>query len=94
MNEARPLMAKSVMDTDIFMILTLHAAFFKNSFRNTIRVQKGIQIRTDAVSVLIWLQTVCKSYQQTTEVAASKERVLKLFTLIENWFTSRLDYNS
>ena len=26
-------------------------------------------------SVLIWVQTVCKVYQQTTEVAASKERV-------------------
>ena len=25
--------------------------------------------------VLIWLQTVCKGYQETTKVAASKERV-------------------
>ena len=25
-----------------------------------------IQIRTDILSVLIWVQTVCKSYQQTT----------------------------
>ena len=28
----------------------------------------------DALSVLIWVQTVCKGYQQTTKVAASKER--------------------
>ena len=26
------------------------------------------------MSVLIWVQTVCKGYQQTTKVAASKER--------------------
>ena len=27
------------------------------------------------MSVLIWVQTVCKSYQQMTKVAAGKERV-------------------
>ena len=31
-----------------------------------------IQIRTDILSVLIWVQTVCKGYQQRTKVAASK----------------------
>ena len=35
-----------------------------------------IQIRTFIVLVLIWLQTVCKGYQQTTKVAASKESVI------------------
>ena len=30
-----------------------------------------IQIRTDKMSVLIWVQTVCKGYQQTTNVPAS-----------------------
>ena len=34
-----------------------------------------IQIRTDVVSVLIWIQTVCKDYKQTAKVAACKERV-------------------
>ena len=34
-----------------------------------------IQIRTDILSVLIWVQTVCKGYQQMTKVAASLERV-------------------
>ena len=34
-----------------------------------------IQIGTDAMSVLIWVQTACKIYQQTTKIAASKERV-------------------
>ena len=32
------------------------------------------QIRTDVLSVLIWVQIVCKGYHQTTKVVASKER--------------------
>ena len=32
----------------------------------------SIQIWTDVLSVLIWVQTVCKCNQQTTKVAASK----------------------
>ena len=38
-----------------------------------------IQIRTDILLVLIWVQTVGKGYQQMTKVAASKER-------IKGWF--------
>ena len=34
-----------------------------------------IQIRTDILSVLIWVQTVCKGYQQTEKVIPSKENV-------------------
>ena len=34
-----------------------------------------VQIRTDKMSVLIRIQTVCKCVQPTTKVAASKERV-------------------
>ena len=37
-----------------------------------------IQIRSDSLLVLIWVQTICKGYQQTTKVAASKERVNQL----------------
>ena len=29
----------------------------------------------DRCSVLIWVQTVCEDYQQTTKVAAGKEKV-------------------
>ena len=36
-----------------------------------------IQIRTHVLLVLIWEQTVCKGYQQTTKVAANKKRVRK-----------------
>ena len=32
-------------------------------------------MRADILSILIWVQTACKGYQQTTKVAASKERV-------------------
>ena len=30
---------------------------------------------TDVLSVLIWVQTVCKGYQKTTNVVVSKEKV-------------------
>ena len=38
----------------------------KNYFRNTMRVSKTvwIQIRTDVLSGLVSVQTVCKGYQQ------------------------------
>ena len=36
-----------------------------------------IQIRTLILSVLILVETVCKGYQQTPKVAASKEGVNK-----------------
>ena len=45
-----------------------------------------IQIRADILSALIWVQTVCKGYQQTTKVATSEERVNPLYKL--------LNYNS
>ena len=38
-----------------------------------------IQIRTDGLSVLIWVQTVWKGYQQMTKLATSKER-------LKDWF--------
>ena len=45
--------------------------FSKNSFRNTIRVSNSlIQIRTDVLSVLFWVQTV-----QMTKVTPCKEEI-------------------
>ena len=35
----------------------------------------SIQIRTDILSVLIWVQTVYKGYQRTTKVPASKKEL-------------------
>ena len=34
-----------------------------------------VQIRPDVLLGLIWVQTVCKSYQQSIKVAISRERV-------------------
>ena len=34
-----------------------------------------IQIKTNILLILIWVQTVCKAYQQRTKVTASKDRV-------------------
>ena len=34
-----------------------------------------IQIRPGILSGLIWIQTVCTDYQQTTKVATSRQRV-------------------
>ena len=54
-----------------------------------------IQIRTDVPSFLIWVQTVCKGYQQTTKVAASKDRIKGIFycmTSGQNFFTLEPTY--
>ena len=40
--------------------------FSKNSYRNTVCQTDWIQITPDILSGLIWVQTVCKGYQQTT----------------------------
>ena len=42
-----------------------------------------IQIRPGILSGLIWLQTVCKAYQQTAKVTASKERVKQISELFQ-----------
>ena len=51
--------------------------FSKNPFRNTIRVSNSL----DRISVLIWVQTVCKG-QQTKNVTDSMERVKLLYHTI------------
>ena len=57
--------------------------FPKKSSRNTFRVLSGVQIRTDVLLVLIWVQTVCKGYQQATKVAASIGKVKKFGNIEE-----------
>ena len=47
-----------------------------------------IQIRMDILSVLIWVQTVCKGYQQMTKIAASKEELI--FLTIFHFQSTRL----
>ena len=48
-----------------------------------------IQFRTDIMSVLIWVQTVCKDYQQTTKVAVSKKTVI-MTAADTNWCVGNL----
>ena len=51
--------------------------FFQNNLSGTLLSESQkvwIQIRTDILSVLIWVQTVCKGYLLKTNVAASKEK--------------------
>ena len=57
-------------------LLTFKIDFLKKSISGVpSKSQTGtIQIRTDILSVLIWVQIVCKGYQQTTKIAASKDR--------------------
>ena len=52
--------------------------FFSSKLSLSASQTVWIQIRTDILPVLILVQTVCKGYQQTTKVAASKERVKNL----------------
>ena len=61
-----------------FMLLLSSADFFskifffqKNSFRNNIRVSNGLDSDQDRLSFGLH-QTICKGYQQMTEVTASK----------------------
>ena len=68
------------------MILFPSADFFHDNFFSKIlcgilseRLTVWIQIRTDILLVLIWVQTVFKANQQMTKVCASMERVIMLY---------------
>ena len=59
--------------------------FYKKILSGTISGYQTdwIQIRTDIMSVLIWVHTVCKGYKQMTKVAASKDRVIMVHQMDE-----------
>ena len=62
--------------TSVFFFIFLNQLFQKQSFRNTIRVSDSLDPnRPDVLLSLIWVQTVCKGYQQTTKVATSGESI-------------------
>ena len=63
-----------------FSSFCCHLLAFKKN-RNTIRVSVWIQIRTDILSVIIWVQTVCKGYQ--LKAATSKKRVNKHTSMLK-----------
>ena len=57
-------------------LFILHAFFKKNLSGIPSQCQTvWIQIRPDILLGLIWVQTICKGYQQMTKVATSGERV-------------------
>ena len=60
-----------------FVVTFFTINFLEKTISRTLSVCQTIwiQIRTDILSVLIWVQAVCKDYQLMTKVAASKERV-------------------
>ena len=60
------MLGNSACFVDVFKI-----NFSKISSTNTIRVSNGLGLD----QVLIWVQIVCKGYQQMTKIASSKERV-------------------
>ena len=72
------------------MVLMLSANFFsKLTFQNSLSGTLSEchlnsldpdQDRQFSLSVLIWVQTVCKGYQQTTKVAASNKESVKYFS--------------
>ena len=59
------------------LLLTFFIFFFQKDLSGTLSECQTvwIQIRTDIMSILIWVQTVCNCYQQTTKVGTSKSRV-------------------
>ena len=65
--------ASNWLDTFSYVLCSLLTLFSKLTFlilSETFQSIKGLRLRST-----FWVQTVCKDYQQTTEVANSKERV-------------------
>ena len=66
-------------DTRLIQEYFIKIIYPKYSFRNTVCYQSVKQFGSRAgqtiVSVLTWVQTVCKGYQQGAKVTVSKERV-------------------
>ena len=57
------------------MLIFFKINFFEKFFPELSECQTvWTQIMTDIMLVLIWVQTVCKNYQQTTKIATSKAR--------------------
>ena len=62
--------------------------FFKKKFQ---QLYQSIQIRTDILSVQIWIQTVCKSYQQMT--LADKELMIsEFYYILSNEIQENIDW--
>ena len=98
----------TVKELTLSMLTASFLYFLKKNLSGTLSECQmiWIQIKTDILLPLIWVQTVCKDYQQTTKVAASKERVkavyimctrrefsgiINLFSVIINLFSENIN---
>ena len=66
--------------------------FKKKSLRNTIRVTSGLEPDQDwdTLSVLIWVQTLCKGCPQMAKAATSKESV-NVGQFVRVWYLLHMD---
>ena len=87
-NSLQTLSLEKEENTDQNYLLT----FSKKILSGTLAVCQTVwtKVRTDVLSVLIWVQTVCKCYQQTTNVDKSRE-IFGLNIFISNQF---IQYNT
>ena len=60
----------------MLLLLFFKINLFKKILAETLSECQAVlvHIRTDILLVLVWVQTVCKGYQQTTKVTTGKER--------------------
>ena len=64
-------------------LLTFSKLTLKNLLETLSECQTvWIQIRTDVLSVLIWVQTVCKGYQQATRTANILYHLQKILSFV------------
>ena len=56
---------------NFFSKINLFKSFIQEHYQS-VKIMVWIQIRTNILSVLTWVQTVCKGYQQMTKVISSK----------------------
>ena len=70
----------------IFSMLLLSSAdffkiiFFRKFFQEHYQsFKRWTQIRTDGRSILIWVQTVCKGYQQTEKLPLARKELATVF---------------
>ena len=58
-----------------FFKINIFKKFFQEHYQSVNSLESD---QVNILLVLIWVQTVCKGYQQMTKLAASKERVLEI----------------
>ena len=61
------------------MVCIGYVSFLSNSFRNSPRVVNSLDLdKVESLFGLIWTQTICKGYQQMTEVSKAFQMSMKV----------------